>query len=94
MLAWSAFPNVIFDADPLVFAADRTHEIIEGDKPQSVHSRVMKLTLAYDLATDRTDRARKSEYVPFSVTTAKPLPLVNGRYPRSGNRAHVRHPDR
>lgn len=47
----------ILDACPLVFWADQTREVAEGDKPRSVAARVMILTQACDLANDKTVRA-------------------------------------
>ena len=47
----------IFDDCPLVFWADQTREVAEGDKPQSVRARVIILTQACDLANDKTSRA-------------------------------------
>ena len=47
----------ILDACPLVFWADQTREVAEGDKPQSVRARVIILTQACDLANDKTFRA-------------------------------------
>jgi hypothetical protein len=47
----------ILDACPLVFWADQTREVAEGDKPLSVAARVMILTQACDLANDKTVRA-------------------------------------
>ena len=47
----------ILDACPLVFWADQTREVAEGDKPQSVEARVIILTQACDLANDKTVRA-------------------------------------
>jgi hypothetical protein len=47
----------VLDACPLVFWADHTREVAEGDKPQSIRARVMILTQACDLANDKTVRA-------------------------------------
>ena len=47
----------ILDGCPLVFWADQTCEVAEGDKPQSVQARVIILTQACDLANDKTARA-------------------------------------
>ncbi len=44
----------ILDGCPLVFWADQTREVAEGDKPQSVQARVIILTQACDLANDKS----------------------------------------
>jgi hypothetical protein len=47
----------VLDACPLVFWADDTSEVTEGEKPRSIQARVMILTQACDLANDKTVRA-------------------------------------
>ena len=47
----------ILDSCPLVFWADQTREVAEGDKPQSTRARVLILTQACDLANEKTARA-------------------------------------
>ncbi len=47
----------ILDDCPLVFWADQTREVADGDKPQSVQARVIILTQACDLANEKTARA-------------------------------------
>jgi len=47
----------ILDACPLVFWADETRSVAEGEKPQSVQARAIILTQACDLANDKAARA-------------------------------------
>jgi hypothetical protein len=47
----------ILDDCPLVFWADQTREILQGDEPLSIRSRVIILTQACDLANAKTVRA-------------------------------------
>ena len=47
----------ILDACPLVFWADQTRAVTEGDRPQRASARVIILTQACDLANDKTGRA-------------------------------------
>jgi len=47
----------IIDACPLVFWADHTREVGEGEMPRSVPARVIILTQACDLANDKAVRA-------------------------------------
>jgi hypothetical protein len=46
----------IFDACPLVFWADQTREVAEGDQAHRVRARVIVLTQACDLANEKTER--------------------------------------
>jgi hypothetical protein len=46
----------ILDDCPLVFWKEQTREVAEGDKPQSLESRVIILTQACDLANGKTTR--------------------------------------
>jgi hypothetical protein len=50
----------VLDACPLVFWADHTREVAEGDKPQSIQARVMILTQACDLAYPREAETGRS----------------------------------
>ena len=47
----------LLDGCPLVFWADQTREVTEGDKPHSTLARVIVLTQACDLANEKTSRA-------------------------------------
>jgi hypothetical protein len=47
----------ILDGCPLVFWADQTNVVAEGDRPQTLPARVIILTQACDLANDKTVRA-------------------------------------
>ena len=47
----------ILDACPLVFWADQVRRIDESEKPETVLSRVIILTQACDLASEKTARA-------------------------------------
>ena len=47
----------ILDDCPLVFWKEQAREVAEGDKPQSLESRVIILTQACDLANNKTTRA-------------------------------------
>jgi hypothetical protein len=46
----------IFDACPLVFWADQTQEVAARDQAHRVRARVIVLTQASDVASDRTER--------------------------------------
>lgn len=46
----------ILDDCPLVFWKEQAREVAEGDKPQSLESRVIILTQACDLANNKTTR--------------------------------------
>jgi hypothetical protein len=46
----------ILDDCPLVFWKEQTREVAEGDKPQSLESRVIILTQACDLVNSKTTR--------------------------------------
>jgi hypothetical protein len=47
----------ILDDCPLVFWADQTRGVVEGDQPLSLRARVIILTQACDLANEKTVRA-------------------------------------
>jgi hypothetical protein len=47
----------ILDDCPLVFWADQTREVVEGDQPLSLRARVIILTQACDLANEKAVRA-------------------------------------
>jgi hypothetical protein len=47
----------ILDACPLVFWPDHTREVVDGNMPESLETRVIILTQACDLANDKAVRA-------------------------------------
>ena len=74
----------ILDDCPLVFWKEQTREVAEGDKPQSLESRVIILTQACDLVNGKTTRV-----VVAAVHEAVDL-VQEGRVKEKVIRDHVR----